>query len=210
MSAVTDLKAAKSALRREVLAQRAALTAEEVAERSRRIVRRCLSLPALVEAETVLLFASFGTELDTSELIAACLDAGQEVLLPRVVWEPRRLDLYAVTDPARDLEPGPWGIPEPVPGRCREGMPREVDFAFTPGVAFDLEGNRLGYGGGFYDTLLPQLRRELWDKAVAGLAFELQIVAQVPHKPKDVPVPLIVTEERVIKTAAHDRRDRSA
>jgi 5-formyltetrahydrofolate cyclo-ligase len=125
------------------------------------------------------------------------------VVLPRVVWHPRRLDLYAITDPAWDLEPGPWGIPQPMPGRCQETMPRDLDFVFTPGVAFDLEGNRLGYGGGFYDSLLSQVRRELRGEGVAGLAFELQLVPEVPHKPKDMPVPLIITEERTIETAAH-------
>lgn len=195
-------------MRREVLARRAALSPEEVAERSQRIVLHCLSLPALAEAEMVLLFASFGTELETGGLIAACLDAGQDVVLPRVVWEPRRLDLYVVADPSRDLEPGPWGIPQPLPERCPEAMPRDVDFAFTPGVAFDLHGNRLGYGGGFYDALLPQLRRPLQTKAVAGLAFELQIVPRVPHKPNDIPVALIVTEERIVETAAYERHDR--
>lgn len=208
MNTTLDLRAAKAAMRREVLARRATLTAAEVAERSRRVVQNALSLPALAEADTVLLFASFGTELNTSELIDSCLRAGQEVVLPRICWDPRRLDLYAISDPRKDLQPGPWGIPQPVPERCPEVLPRDVDFAFVPGVAFDLAGNRLGYGGGFYDVLLPQLRLPLAAGAVVGLAFELQIVVAVPHKPRDVPVAMLVTEERILHTTATQRRDR--
>lgn len=208
MNAALDLKAAKAAMRREILARRAMLTADEVAERSQRIVQNALSLPALAEADTVLLFASFGTELNTGELISACLRAGQDVVLPRICRDPRRLDLYTINDWQRDVRPGPWGIPQPIPERCPEVMPRDVDFAFVPGVAFDLDGNRLGYGGGFYDMLLPQLRLALAAGAVVGLAFELQIVDTVPHKPKDVPVPLLATEKRIIHTTAAQSRSR--
>jgi 5-formyltetrahydrofolate cyclo-ligase len=70
-------------------------------------------------------------------------------------------------------------------------------------VAFDLQGNRLGYGGGFYDRLLAEVRPDLWPDGIAALACECQIVAEVPHEGKDIPVPLIITEERVVRTSAH-------
>lgn len=194
------MKDAKRALRQEILARRNALPAADNAALSARVVANALSLPVLEEAEVVLLFASFGSEVRTAGLIAQCLANGQDVVLPRVRREDRRLDLYRIESPERDLEPGTWGIPEPVPGRCVEVMPRDLDFIFAPGVAFDLHGNRLGYGGGFYDRLLAQVRRELLHEGLAALGFELQLVDTVPHKPKDVPVPLIVTESRVIAT----------
>lgn len=199
---MTDLfpgmKEAKRALRREALARRDALTAEEVAAASERITARAWGLTALQEAEIVLLFASIRSEVRTEALIRQCLANGQDVALPKVRSEERRLDLYLVTDLDRDLKPGVWNIPEPDPDRCEEVMPRDLDFVFTPGLAFDLHGNRLGYGGGFYDKLLAQVRRDLWPEAVAALAFEVQLVPDIPHKPKDIPVPQIVTEARLI------------
>jgi 5-formyltetrahydrofolate cyclo-ligase len=194
----TGMKEAKRALRREALARRDTLTAEEIAASSERIAARAWALPALQEAEVVLLFASIRSEVRTEALIRRCLENGQDVALPKVRSEERRLDLYLVTDLERDLRPGVWNIPEPDPDRCPEVMPRDLDFVFTPGLAFDLRGNRLGYGGGFYDKLLAQVRRDLWPEAVAALAFEVQLVSDIPHKPKDIPVPQIVTEARLI------------
>ena len=203
MTEATPLETAKTALRTRVLARRAALSPEEVVERSQRTVERLAALRAFREAKVVLLFASFGTELRTEGLIERCLAAGQDVVLPRVVRSPRHLGLHVIRSLGEDCEPGCWGIPEPVPGRCVEVGPREVDFAVVPGVAFDLRGNRLGYGGGFYDRLLAEFRLDLWPDGIAALACECQIVAEVPHEEKDIPVPLIITEERVVRTSAH-------
>jgi 5-formyltetrahydrofolate cyclo-ligase len=102
---------------------------------------------------------------------------------------------FRVADPARDLVPGAWGIPEP-----REGLPevppQEMDLVLVPGSAFDAEGDRCGYGGGFYDTYLPLTRPGTpW----VALAFELQLVPAVACEPHDLPVTVIVTEERVIR-----------
>lgn len=198
------MKEAKRDLRRAVLARRDALSPAENAALSAQVTQRALALPALAEAEVVLLFASFGSEVRTGELLAACLRNGQDVVLPRVRREERRLDLYLIEDATRDVVPGIWGIPEPDPHHCTEVMPRELDFILAPGVAFDRAGNRLGYGGGFYDKLLTQVRRELLSDGLAALCFALQLVEEVPHKPKDVPVPLLITEHGLIKTQRGD------
>jgi 5-formyltetrahydrofolate cyclo-ligase len=86
------------------------------------------------------------------------------------------------------------GIPEPVPD-CHP-VPRDaIDFVLVPGVAFDAAGRRLGYGGGYYDRLLPLLRPAA--ARVAG-AFELQLVDRVPVSPYDLTVDAIVTESRTL------------
>jgi 5-formyltetrahydrofolate cyclo-ligase len=210
MTTVTPLEAAKAALRSEVLARRAALSPEEVVERSQRTVERVAALRAFHEAKAVLLFASFGTELRTEGLIERCLAAGQDVVLPRVIRSTRHLGLHVIHSLDEDCEPGCWGIREPVSGRCLEVGPREVDFVVVPGVALDLLGNRLGYGGGFYDRLLAEVRPDLWPDCIAALAFECQIVAEVPHQEKDLPVPLIITEERVLRTPASRPAERGS
>lgn len=199
MTEHVNLKPQKDALRADVLARRKALSPSERAERSRRITAALLAWEAAAEAEVLLLFANFGTEVETHELRHVLLDRGQTVLLPRVHRETRTLDLYEVTGAPGELVAGTWGIMEPAPSVCRLVSPRDVEFVLVPGVAFDLQGRRMGYGGGFYDDLLGRLRPRLAPERVVAVAFELQIVPEVPARAKDIPVPYIQTEERLIR-----------
>ncbi|MFQ5811109.1 MAG: 5-formyltetrahydrofolate cyclo-ligase, partial [Armatimonadota bacterium] len=123
------------------------------------------------------------------------------VVLPKVRREPKGLLLFRVTAPHEHLQPGPRGIPEPMPERCEPADIAEIDFVVAPGVAFDERGVRLGQGGGYYDRFLARLRRRPDHPPVAGAAFELQIVRRVPAEPHDARVDMIVTEERVLHVA---------
>jgi len=122
------------------------------------------------------------------------LAAGKTVVVPRVNTLARMLELYAVADLDRDVVPGHLGIPEPRPERPQ--VPRDaIEFVLVPGVAFDLAGRRLGYGGGYYDRLLPLLSPRA--ARVAG-AFEIQLVDRVPAASHDVAVDAIITESRSV------------
>ncbi len=94
----------------------------------------------------------------------------------------------------RDVAPGYRHIPEPLE-HCAVVAGAEVDWVLVPGVAFDIAGRRLGYGGGYYDRLLPLLPADA--TRIAG-AYEIQIVAAVPFGPHDLTVDAIVTETRVV------------
>ena len=190
----TALREAKLALREEVVARRDAVPADVRARASAAISARVASLPEFAAATTVLLTLAFRSEWDTRALVRAALAAGKVVAVPRVDAKARMLDLHALTDPDRDVVTGHMGIPEPLPDRPR--VPRDaIDFVLVPGVAFDLAGRRLGYGGGYYDRLLPLLSPDA--QRVAG-ALELQLVERVPAAPHDVEVRTIVTETRTI------------
>lgn len=184
----------------KVQARRRALDARDAlpeAERERlagAVRARALELPELAAAGTVMLFASFRSELDTAPIAEWVLRAGKTLCLPRVLGR-RRMAAFRVTDPAADLVPGKWDIPEP-----REGLPEVppevIDLVFVPGSAFDEEGGRCGYGGGFYDTYLPLTRP---DAPRVALAFEAQLVPKIACEAHDLPVTAIVTERRVIR-----------
>lgn len=184
---------AKDALRRAVLLSRNALPRGERALLSARIVAAILDLPTYQEADVVLAYASFGTELQTDELLRRVLADGKTLVLPRV--ERGRLGLYEVRDLAGDLASGTWGIREPEPDRCPRADAGGVGFALIPGVAFDRRARRLGYGGGYYDRLLAGGLPE-GTPLVSG-AFEVQILDEVPTDPHDAPVDVVVTEEEV-------------
>jgi 5-formyltetrahydrofolate cyclo-ligase len=188
------LREAKLALRRQLLARRDALPPDVRSAASEAIVKRITALPEFRAATAVLLTLAFRSEWNTLALVRAALAAGKTVAVPRVDVEARMLELHALSDPEREIVAGHMGIPEPLPESPR--VPRDaIDFVLVPGVAFDLAGRRLGYGGGYYDRLLPLLSPHL--ARVAG-AFELQVVYRVPAAPHDIGVDTIVTESRTL------------
>lgn len=187
---VDRLREEKKALREGILQARDRLDPAMRREYSRTISRKLLALPGYRAAGLVSAYASIGSEFDTSELVAAILGSGKRLLLPRINRAARALELRQVEDPAADLVPGVWGIREPSE-RCPLVPASEVEFILVPGVAFTVSGARLGYGGGFYDRLLPEL-----DPAVprVAAAFSLQVVDALPAGPNDQPVHRVVTE----------------
>ena len=140
-------------------------------------------------------YASFGSELDTRPLLRAVLASGRVLALPRIDRAARRLVLHQVRDLGTELRPGVWGISEPDPERCRPVMPGEIDFVLVPGLAFDPEGGRVGYGAGYYDRLLGGWPEPL--PLLVAAAFELQVVPAVPVLATDHRVDLVVTESRI-------------
>lgn len=187
---------AKTALRKRMAYQRDSLMPEDRAAASEAITARLLALPEWAAARTLFLYLSFRSEVSTRALLLAALESGRRVLAPRVNRQQRTMDACAVFSPA-DLAPGAWGILEPT-AAAPVVDPREIDLVIAPGLAFDAAGGRLGYGAGFYDRYLRQVRP---DCARAGLAFEMQRVPAVPCSSTDERLNLLVTERGVYRFA---------
>lgn len=186
----------KSGIRKQLLALREQLPADMRAAHNAAITRRLLQLPDYRQAGTILGYMNFGAEFASELWIQQMLDDGKKLALPRVNRHTCQLDLYWVDDLENQLEPGLWGIREPVVERCqRLTTLNEVEFALLPGVAFTRDGARLGYGGGFYDKLLARMTIQ---PALVAAAFELQIVGQIPQEATDVKVEWIITERETI------------
>ncbi len=188
---MTVLRDSKAAIRKTVLALRDALPEGERASLSRAVLRQILDLPSYQRSGVVLAYASFGSELETDAFLRRVLEDGKTLVLPKV--ESSGLVLYEARDLKSDLASGTWGIREPRPDRCPAATPDLVDFALVPGSAFDRDGGRLGYGGGFYDRLISS---GLDDAPLVSGAFGVQMVDRVPTGPRDVPVDLVVTEKK--------------
>jgi 5-formyltetrahydrofolate cyclo-ligase len=176
----------KQEIRERLRALRQGLTPAEVAEGSLAVARRVLAAPEAKRSRVVCLYAAAPGEVQTGLLLAEFLAAGKTVAVPD--WEGWRkgsgLRLLAVAGP-RDLLCEGRAVPQPrfSPGAL---VPVErVDLFLVPGLAFTPRGERLGMGGGFYDRLLLQASP---DAAVFGLAFDFQLLDQLPVEPHDVPV----------------------
>ena len=182
----------KSDLRRAVLSRRDALFLTERLRRSQAAAERFMSLPEFGQARVVMLFVSFGSEIETRPIITAALARGKRVVAPRADSQRRALIPCEVRDLDRDLAPGAHGIDEPRP-HCPSIDLAEIDLVAVPAVAWSEDGYRLGYGGGYYDRFLPEVGRAL----AVGLGLELQVVPGVPQGPHDQPVEVLVTEERI-------------
>lgn len=153
----------KKQIRHRVLARRDALTGQEQRRASCLITERLLGHQWFYRAGSLLCYVSYGSELDTRELIREALRLGKEVYVPRV-GEGRQMDFYRI-GALEELQPGFHGILEPPDtARIYAGKRAERALMLMPGVAFDLYGNRLGYGGGYYDRYLavhPQFQTRL-------------------------------------------------
>ena len=145
----------------------------------------------------MLLTLPFGSEWDTRPLVALALARNKRVAVPRVNKATHDLEFSLLSDLERDVAPGYRGIPEPH-AHCAPLAREAIDWVLVPGVAFDCAGQRLGYGGGYYDRLLSGLSARV--PRIAG-AYELQLVDHVPHAAHDLGVDVIVTEARTIVAA---------
>jgi 5-formyltetrahydrofolate cyclo-ligase len=181
----------KKAIRQAVLARRDALPAAARTRASAVIQHKIVNLPAYRSARTVLGYMNFGSEFESARFVRAVLNDGKILVLPKINRAARKLDLYRVHDLERDLAAGVWGIKEPRSERCAPHTSQQIDFVLAPGVAFDEKGERLGYGGGYYDRLLHSLGKH---PVLAAAAFSVQIVDQVPVEANDRAVDLVVTE----------------
>ncbi len=183
---------AKMALRNRMRAVRGALPAAACDSRSKKIHARLWELAELERASTVLAFATIGNEVRTRACIESAWAKGKRVGLPRVVGD--ELHLHRV-DPGTALEGGSYSVPEPA-ADAPQLDPTEVDFALIPALAVDPRGYRIGYGGGYYDRLIPRLKRA----CTCAIAYDFQLISEVPELPFDVRVDLVVTDERVIRS----------
>lgn len=182
-------------LRQETLRQRNAITPAKRREKSAAIAKQVCQLDLVQRAQTIFTYVNFRSEVETMGLIASWLAAGKRVCVPLTLVPEARLVAYQITDPSHDLAPGYCQIPEPDARRLPPVNAAEIEVIILPGSVFDLDGGRLGYGGGFYDRFIAN---QAPSAIRIGLAFELQVTSQLPLLAHDQRLHSLVTEERVL------------
>jgi 5-formyltetrahydrofolate cyclo-ligase len=185
----------KTALRKQLIDRRAALSADEVARASEGAVSLVRTLFEWKNATEALLYWPVRGEIDLRPLITELWQRGCRVLLPRCrPDQPGEMDL-ACAACEDELVPGAFSIMEPDAEICPPVDSCRPQIALIPGVGFDRRGNRLGFGGGYYDRLLAT--DALRDTLVVGVAHEFQLIDSLPTQPWDKPVHVVCTEEEL-------------
>ena len=190
-----DIPTRKRAIRRAMIARILALGPGDRRVQEAILADRLPDLPGFRSAATVLLYVSaFPEEIATGPMLRQVLGRGQRLVCPRVDRARRRLGLFRVDDPDRDLVPGTLNIPEPRP-ECPEVAPEAIDWVLVPGLAFDDRRYRIGRGAGHYDRLLPSLRP---DAPRWALILDCQWVEMLPTEPHDVSLDGVLSPGKVV------------
>jgi 5-formyltetrahydrofolate cyclo-ligase len=184
----------KRSIRSQMLDRRNALTAERCSEVGALVQERLLATEWFAAARTVALYSPIRGEVPTGAIAARALSEGKQLAYPCVDGE--LLGFFVVTDPL-DLEPGAFGVLEP-PRRLQLAL-AALDLIVVPGLAFDRQGHRLGYGRGFYDRTLVESRPGC---VAVGLAYDFQLTAALPVQKHDRALAAVVTETGVIDCSA--------
>jgi 5-formyltetrahydrofolate cyclo-ligase len=192
----TSIEDAKAALRREAMARRGALPADSRQAAVAAIAAQKFPLP-IASGTIVSGFMPINTEINALPLMRKLAEAGAQLALPVVEGRGKPLTMR-VWRWGEELGSGVWGIREPKPDAARV----DPDILLVPLLAFDRAGNRLGYGGGYYDLTIAGLRARKTTTAV-GIAFAAQEVSRVPTTPRDARLDLVLTEREVIDLRGH-------
>ncbi|MDH4121700.1 MAG: 5-formyltetrahydrofolate cyclo-ligase [Deltaproteobacteria bacterium] len=190
---LSSTAAEKSRLRREYRQRRAALPPEERTRATQALWARFTAWSGFLQAKVVHAPLSLPEEADTAPLFQACWALGKTTLVPRVGPGNSLECLHYL--PNHRLIPGPYGIPLPEPAEpADEALLMNAGLVVVPGLAFDRQGGRLGFGQGYYDRFLARLNRLGNPPLLAAAAFQLQLAEPLPQDTWDIPLHALITD----------------
>lgn len=188
----------KKEFRKRVISERKNQTSEFINKNSSIITEKILEMDCIKEANTIMLYLDFNNEVKTDHLITKLISLRKTVASPITLKKEHKLIPAQITDPINGLTVntfGSYNIREPKPDCSPTINVKDLDVVIVPAVAYDKNCYRLGYGGGFYDRFLVNLRP---DAKTIGIAFDLQIFDEVPREPHDAQLDFIITESQIL------------
>ena len=186
----------KKNFRSDVIKSRSLMDDSIATKYSDEIIKSILSLPSINSSKSIMLYLDFNHEVKTNNLVLELLKLNKNVIAPITLQKERELLTHKISNLDSDITIGAYGIREP--NKATPLVPLDsIDAIIVPAVAYDTNGYRLGYGGGFYDRFLDKLNPNC---IKIGVAFELQVFDDVPKEPHDAKLDYIITESRIIKT----------
>lgn len=184
----------KKQLRKKILNERKKLSKEEVNTLSEKIISYLIKMEEFKNSKTIMTYLSFKEEVNTFKLIEKMMDLEKNVLTTYTDKNKNIIVPCKLKDLDESLDENPFGYLEPKEDLIEEVDPGQIDLIITPGLAFDKKGNRIGYGGGYYDKLLARAPQAI----KIALSYDFQILSKVPSGKFDIAVDYIVTPTKII------------
>lgn len=189
-----DNKEIKNLVRKEIKTKRENMNEEEKKKLSNVIIEKFLNLPEVKNAKVVMSYMAFKNEVESRELNEKLLELGKKVLIPKVSDDKEKITAVLVTG---EYKKGHFGIMESTGEDFSE---KGIDIIIVPGVAFNKNGGRIGFGKGYYDKFISE-RENLNEKSLrVSLAYDFQIDNRFSAEKHDKNIHLIITEKRIIET----------
>ena len=185
----------KKEFRKKVISLRKTQQPDFIKKNSDIIKDKLLQMDCIKNSNTIMLYLDFNNEVITDNLIKELISLDKIVASPITIIKEKKLIPCQITDLENGIQYGAYNIREPKPDCSPEINIKDIDVVIVPAVAYDINGFRLGYGGGFYDRFLENIRE---DAVTIGVAFDLQIFNEVPKEPHDAQLDYIITESRII------------
>jgi 5-formyltetrahydrofolate cyclo-ligase len=189
-------KLKKQSLRKLLLNKRKLLPEQAIIEKSNEIAKKLIKFDKYQQSEKIMLYISTKSEVQTMGIINYSLNANKNTFIPFINKEKHDIIPSLMKDYQTEIAPGSLGIYQPKKEFIRPFPAKILDLVIVPGIAFTEQGHRLGRGGGYYDRFLKKLSKS---SSIIALAFEIQIINEIPLEKNDVPVDCIITEERIIQ-----------
>lgn len=196
---VKNIKEVKTGLRSKYRGLREDLSEGEKLRLDSEIQSRLLSLREYSQADTVFTYLSKELEVDTLAIVQAAWANQKRVAVPRCIPGTRDMEFYYIRS-WQDLERASFGVMEPIVQQCEKVTDESRGFCLVPGFSFDVQGYRLGYGGGYYDRFLSR-----FGGFTVGVCYSFCVQWNLPHGYYDRSVDLLVTEKYVRRTSKKAR-----
>ncbi len=187
----------KKTLRKEIITKRNNIDVTEKENKDKKILDRFYDSKYYKESKHIFVYISYGSEINTKEIINKAFKDNKKVYVPRTEFKTRLMDAVEIKS-LDNLIKSSYGALEP----SKEEPyidPNELDLIVVPGLAFDRNGGRMGYGAGFYDRYFKKISKENLSKVIKlALTYDFQLLDEVPMSEQDVPVDYIITEKEFI------------
>lgn len=184
----------KKDIRKKILSIRNSMSSEEADYKSNIIIDKLTALDEYKNSKTIFVYMSFGNEVNTLELIKQMLVSNKRVVVSYTDSKNTVLIPSEIKNLEEDLARNKFGYLEPIFDRIIRVEPEEIDLIIAPGVVFDKSFNRIGYGKGYYDRILAKKRK---DTKTIAVAYEFQVLDNIPAEEHDIKMDKIVTEENI-------------
>ena len=180
----------KAIVRQRTRSERDSMSLTAIRTKSERIQEKFIALKEFGRSKVLASYYPFGSEVRTFTITQKAFENNKVIGLPKI--SRRLMDFYQIM-PDTNFYTNKFGIKEPVTSLSRR-VSEDLDLVIMPGLAFDTRGYRIGYGYGYYDRFLADKRKSI---ICVGLAYDSQVVKQIPHQNHDRKLDILLTEKRI-------------